>query len=231
MMYITKKKQLLGLGLMLTICLSACHSTGNNMKTEILMAKVFAKPEKTEEVKALLQKNIGFSLQEEGCAGFTLQESTEEAGTFLLYEQWKTRTAWQEHMEMPYLKDFVAKSENLLSKSFDLTWWQILDGASLKKSPANSKWVLTVRFSVQPGKQAQAENALVQVGKDSFTEKECTVFEVLKSTENDTDYLLYEEWDSYEAWGKHMELDYIQDFVAMIDNTFSKAPVREWFKK
>jgi quinol monooxygenase YgiN len=71
----------------------------------------------------------------------------------------------------------------------------------------------------------------VQVGKDSFTEKECTVFEVLKSTENDTDYLLYEEWDSYEARGKHMELDYIQDFVAMIDNTFSKAPVREWFKK
>lgn len=68
-----------------------------------IVAKIIAKVEKTELVKAELLKLISPTLAEAGCINYDLHQDNENPNMFLFYENWESRELWQDHMNSTHL--------------------------------------------------------------------------------------------------------------------------------
>ena len=64
---------------------------------------------------------------EAGCINYDLHRSQEDEGTFILYENWTSRKALDEHLEMPYLRAMKAKAPELFAAPIDISLWEKLD--------------------------------------------------------------------------------------------------------
>lgn len=61
---------------------------------------------------------------EGGCINFDLHEAVDDAGLFLVHENWVSEDDLARHFEMPYLKAWVAKAGDLLAEPMELTRWR-----------------------------------------------------------------------------------------------------------
>ncbi len=60
---------------------------------------------------------------EPGCINYDLHRSQEEEGTFMLYENWTSREALDEHLEMPHLRALKAKAPDLFAAPIEISLW------------------------------------------------------------------------------------------------------------
>jgi quinol monooxygenase YgiN len=44
----------------------------------------------------------------------------------LLYENWVSKDDLDKHLEMPYLKAFMAKAEDILAEPVEITLWEMI---------------------------------------------------------------------------------------------------------
>lgn len=63
---------------------------------------------------------------EAGCINYDLHQSTEDPSVLMLYENWVSKKALDEHLAMPYLKDFLGKADDLLREPVDIALWQMI---------------------------------------------------------------------------------------------------------
>ncbi len=80
-----------------------------------IVAKIVAKPGAEAQVEAALRRLIAPTLAEEGCLQYDLHRSLEDPHTFLFYENWQSKAAWQAHMETAHLQQMVREVEELLA--------------------------------------------------------------------------------------------------------------------
>lgn len=85
-----------------------------------VVATLKAKPGKAEELRAELLKLVPLTLREDGCINYDLHESTETAGLFLFYENWKSKQDLDRHLAMPYIAAMLAKADDLLAEPVGL---------------------------------------------------------------------------------------------------------------
>lgn len=84
-----------------------------------IVAKIQAKADKVELVKAELIKLIEPTLKEQGCIQYDLHQDNQDPATFIFYENWQSRELWLAHMENEHLKAYMVATEGAVT-SFTL---------------------------------------------------------------------------------------------------------------
>lgn len=81
-----------------------------------IVARIEAKPEYIERVKAELTKLIEPTLQEKGCLQYDLHQDNDNPAVFLFYENWESRELWQVHMQSPHLQGYMAATDGAVAE-------------------------------------------------------------------------------------------------------------------
>jgi quinol monooxygenase YgiN len=71
-----------------------------------------------------LQELVMQTRQEPGCAVCELNQSSEEPGTWMVYERWRGRDAFDQHMKMPYVAQFLAQLGDLTTEPAEVRPFQ-----------------------------------------------------------------------------------------------------------
>ncbi|PWJ60194.1 quinol monooxygenase YgiN [Dyadobacter jejuensis] len=80
-----------------------------------IVAKIYAKEQTKDLVKAELIKLIAPTKAEEGCLCYDLHQDLENPCFFLFYETWSTRELWQQHMNSEHSANFGKATEGALA--------------------------------------------------------------------------------------------------------------------
>ncbi|WP_299011775.1 putative quinol monooxygenase [uncultured Shewanella sp.] len=76
-----------------------------------IVARIQAKTDKIELVKAELLKLIEPTRQEEGCLQYDLHQDNTDPAVFMFYENWESRELWQTHMNNTHLQAYMAATD------------------------------------------------------------------------------------------------------------------------
>jgi len=85
------------------------------MSTLTIVAKVEAKSDKVELVKAELLKLIAPTRKEAGCIQYDLHQDNSNPAVFVFYENWESRELWQTHMNNDHLKAYMEATDGAVA--------------------------------------------------------------------------------------------------------------------
>ena len=79
-----------------------------------VVARMTAKPGKSDELRAGLEALIPTTLAEDGCVNYDLHVAEDDPATFFFYENWTSGDKLDAHLAAPHLVDFAGKLDDLL---------------------------------------------------------------------------------------------------------------------
>ena len=85
------------------------------MSTVTIVAKITAKNDAIEAVKAALLKMVTPTRQEEGCMEYRLHQDNGDPAVFVFYENWKSLTCLEQHMNSRHYQAYVAAVADLIA--------------------------------------------------------------------------------------------------------------------
>ncbi|MDJ0720536.1 MAG: putative quinol monooxygenase [Desulfobacterales bacterium] len=85
-----------------------------------VVATLKAKPGMEDTVRGAVEAVIGPTRAEPGCINYDLHQSNDNPTLFMLYENWTSEQDLDAHLAMPYLKDLVAKADDMLAEPVDI---------------------------------------------------------------------------------------------------------------
>jgi quinol monooxygenase YgiN len=80
-----------------------------------VVAKVVAKNEAIEPVKAELLKMIAPTRQEAGCLEYRLHQDRQDPAVFVFYENWENLSCLEQHLNSAHFQNYVAAVASLIS--------------------------------------------------------------------------------------------------------------------
>lgn len=95
----------------------------------IVIAKVFVKPEKKQELLELARETIAITRTEAGCISYTLLDNPYDPGACMFVEEWADLPSLQNHAAAPHIAEWRKKSRDLLSEKTAIT---IYEGEQVK---------------------------------------------------------------------------------------------------
>jgi quinol monooxygenase YgiN len=95
-------------------------------KKVTVLAKFKAKVGKEEALKQAIMACVAPTRAEAGCINYDLHQSSNNKGEFMLYENWVSKKALDEHLEMPYLVELKAKAGELCAEPIDIALWEMI---------------------------------------------------------------------------------------------------------
>ncbi|MEW6349254.1 MAG: putative quinol monooxygenase [Thermodesulfobacteriota bacterium] len=95
------------------------------MKVTVL-ATARAKPGLEEQVREAIMALIPPTRKEAGCINYDLHQSVDDRSLFMLYENWVSKKDLDAHLAMPYLRDFLARADQLLAEPVDIKLWEMV---------------------------------------------------------------------------------------------------------
>ncbi len=81
-----------------------------------IVARILAKPEKRELVKAELLKLIEPTRAEKGCINYDLHQDNENENLFIFHENWESHEIWQEHMNNSHLAEYTKATDGAVEE-------------------------------------------------------------------------------------------------------------------
>lgn len=91
-----------------------------------VLALIKAKQGAEEQVRAELTSLVAPTRSEPGCISYDLHQDTDDKSSFMFYENWTSKAALDEHLQMPYFKALIAKADTLFAQPLDVTIWEKL---------------------------------------------------------------------------------------------------------
>jgi len=91
-----------------------------------VVAKIKAKPGLEQQVSQALMALVGPTRKEPGCINYDLHLSTDDPTLFLFYENWTSKKDLDEHLNMPYLRDFLGRAGELLAVPVEIQLWEMI---------------------------------------------------------------------------------------------------------
>ena len=85
-----------------------------------LVVTIKPRPDRREEAEAQLQSMRANSLEEPGCVFMHLVQPQDDPDNWVMLEMFRSRAAWDEHMEQPYNTEGNKILEDLLREPSDL---------------------------------------------------------------------------------------------------------------
>lgn len=81
-----------------------------------VIAKVVAKKDSVEAVKAELLKLIAPTRKEHGCIEYNLHQVNEEPAVFMFYETWENAVCLEMHMNTDHFKSYVTAVASMIEE-------------------------------------------------------------------------------------------------------------------
>jgi quinol monooxygenase YgiN len=91
-----------------------------------LTATFTAKKGMEESLKNVLLKLIKPTRAEEGCIYYYLHQKSDDAATFMFYEQWKSLDALNKHSSTEHLKNAMTAAKEFAEKQPELTYLNLI---------------------------------------------------------------------------------------------------------
>jgi quinol monooxygenase YgiN len=91
-----------------------------------VVATLKAKPGMEDTVRGAVEAVIAPTRAEPGCINYDLHQSNDNPSLFMLYENWTSKKDLDEHLAMPYLKDLIAKCDDMLSDPVDIALFTMI---------------------------------------------------------------------------------------------------------
>ncbi|MFC1835731.1 putative quinol monooxygenase [Thermodesulfobacteriota bacterium] len=91
-----------------------------------VVAGIKAKPGMEDRVREAVMALVPPTREEEGCINYDLHVSLDDKSVLVLYENWTSKKALDEHLEMPHLRDFLGKADDLLAEPVEITLWEMV---------------------------------------------------------------------------------------------------------
>ena len=85
------------------------------MSTITIVAKLTARKEHVEALKAELLKMVAPTLQEEGCIVYRLHQDINDPTIFIFYENWKNSTCLEQHLKSRHYLAYVSAAGELIA--------------------------------------------------------------------------------------------------------------------
>ena len=85
-----------------------------------LVVTIKPRPDRLEEAEAQLQSMRQSSLQEPGCVFMHLVQPQDDPDNWVMLEMFRSRAAWDEHMQQPYNTEGNKILEDLLREPSEL---------------------------------------------------------------------------------------------------------------
>jgi quinol monooxygenase YgiN len=95
-------------------------------KKVTVVARIKAKSGMEGRVGQDLLSLVAPTRSESGCINYDLHQATDDKSLFLLYENWVSKDDLDKHLEMPYLKAFMAKAGDILAEPVEITLWEMI---------------------------------------------------------------------------------------------------------
>jgi quinol monooxygenase YgiN len=83
-----------------------------------VIAELVSKPDKADDLRALMVPFAEGATKEPGCLSYQLLEVISQPGRFLTFERWKDKAALEAHMHTPAIDVIVPKLKPVLAKPF-----------------------------------------------------------------------------------------------------------------
>jgi quinol monooxygenase YgiN len=90
-----------------------------------LTATLQGRPEKRDELVALLASFVPRSRAEKGCVDYHFHVSQDDPNVFYFYENWTTREDLDVHLNLPYQKEWFARHDEFLAKPVELRFFEM----------------------------------------------------------------------------------------------------------
>ncbi|WP_225731317.1 MULTISPECIES: putative quinol monooxygenase [unclassified Nocardia] len=79
-----------------------------------------AKPERAAELRELLLSFVAPTREEDGALEYHCHEDSAEPGSFVFYEVWRSKADLDRHLELPHMRQFLARRMDYLERDFDI---------------------------------------------------------------------------------------------------------------
>jgi quinol monooxygenase YgiN len=80
-----------------------------------VIAHLVAKPDKVDETRKFLLDLVTPTRTEPGLIEYHLHQDDDNPAEFTFYENWINRAEWDAHMELPHLKEFARRADELFA--------------------------------------------------------------------------------------------------------------------
>ena len=91
-----------------------------NNKHLTVVAILQAKSDQIDALRQELLALLPITRQEDGCLGYDLHQDIEQPARFIFYEQWRSKTHLDTHLNRPHIQAFVAKTPHLLAEPLQI---------------------------------------------------------------------------------------------------------------
>ncbi len=91
-----------------------------------LTSTLYAKPEKRDELLALITTFVEKSRNELGCLEYNLQISQSDPNVFMFYENWREREHLEVHNRLPYQREWFKRMPDLLAKPAEVKFYNLV---------------------------------------------------------------------------------------------------------
>ena len=94
----------------------------------VLVVELKARPECRARLETVLRELVRTASSEAGILCYTVQQPEDRPETFILYECYRDRTAWQEHLALAAVSAALKEFETLLAAPAKVTFCQPFAG-------------------------------------------------------------------------------------------------------
>jgi quinol monooxygenase YgiN len=101
-------------------------------KQVTVIARFKAKPGRAETLKQEVMALVRPTRAEAGCINYDLHQAADDPSLLILYENWTSKKALDDHLAMPYLEAFKAKTDDLLADPLNITLWEMISEPDVK---------------------------------------------------------------------------------------------------
>jgi quinol monooxygenase YgiN len=91
-----------------------------------VIAHFYAKPERRDELEQILIGWPELARREPGWVDYCLHRSEDDPNVFMFYENWRSRRDFEKHGQMPYLKTFLDRRMNYLTRDIEVRSYTML---------------------------------------------------------------------------------------------------------
>ena len=95
-------------------------------KTLRVVARITARPDKVEELRAVLSGLIEPTRKEKGCIRYELLQNNADPTDFTFVEEWESDAALDAHLDSVHIEDAVAKMADLVAGEADIRRYSVV---------------------------------------------------------------------------------------------------------
>lgn len=91
-----------------------------------VLARFKARKGMEEQLRQAIMACVAPTRAEAGCINYDLHQHADDPGALILYENWVSKQALDEHLEMPYLKELKTRAGDLCAEPIEITLWTMV---------------------------------------------------------------------------------------------------------